>query len=809
MSNHYIDEFDATAVKELTGVLSLPPITSSGEPSKDWLAEQREKIKSLPKPCLKPPLKHPLAVMMRGLMLASERRDLPFIPMAAVLCKSHQKLHPWRLRSLFLLLASEVGIKSDRIRRHKGFCGLPPSREVSGFVRRMTSIASLWVHPDDFEKRFGFRTDMFPFLESGCEACMLAMVGSRGQLLADLRANMIARHRTMSHCEPAFMRFVNAWIEWFGDDKAMLLSESEKLGSELTSIRELSLRERRGRYSARRAFKDANQDLKKHGKKLAEPGRYHPRRLWEIEPRQRNPIPRPLSLVPVAQANDHVYDVGRPASASGEMPAQNQDVFVSGALAGDDVSRVETWRQNMDSDQVSLPSPTNSALIDPDSVSLLSPTPSTSEEQRKGDGQDERDPYWADDVGSYYFRIDNSTSNNVSEADGSKAKWKPWDGVEAAGPMHPALQQRNMRPNRQAAWATASPSSGRTVARPIRDHRVYVETDVPLSPTDDKWADIYRSSASVRPLALGGMRRQPSRGSLARRRPSVSENTHTDYYTATAQSDGSTAPTSLSEHSSTHNPRGPGGYGDFNSETVRHSAQVRERHEASRWPPAQNLVPGPSDAHRVSAAPTRWTGVSVKTYESPSARSSRHLDGDIARGERCGSSQSHDKTLAILEGRSSPSTEVPDRVSVRQAIKGRRPSWNDTTEHPNPFTPTTSNRHDPRIGSSVYSASPGGAPSSVRVVSTHHDGGRFQGRTATPPPLPAPQHFDGGRFRGVTRGDSSASRIRESSGTELGGFLQRFERAELRPEDSISAVDEREEREREKKKGIENLIRRR
>lgn len=315
MTDRYIDEFSASAVKKLTSLLSVSPAAGRGPPSEEWLNKQREGVKALPQACLRPALDDPLAVITRGLMLASERRDLPFVPHAALLCKAHKSLHPWRLRSLFLLLADEVGMKSDRIRRHKGFDGLPPSQSVQAFVRRMTSISSLWLRADDFQRRFGFPADMLPFIEGGCEACMLAMVGARGELLADLRANIIARtnvarHHPRMRSDPAFLRFVDAWIDWFGDDKVLLISVSDKLAVELQTIRETNLRERRERRDARKRLKEA-------GKKISNPNIY----------RGRNPLPRPASLIGEPSkahgaplGTDHVYnDPRRPATASGVL----------------------------------------------------------------------------------------------------------------------------------------------------------------------------------------------------------------------------------------------------------------------------------------------------------------------------------------------------------------------------------------------------------------------------------------------------------------------------------------------------------
>ncbi|KAF3344247.1 hypothetical protein VdG2_07719 [Verticillium dahliae VDG2] len=160
MTDHHIEDFPTRAVQKLTAILTLPPQHGLVRPTAGWQASQSEAVANLPQSCRRPPVEgaNPIKLLKRGLMKMSEKHSLPFVPDAAVLCQAHKELHPWRMRSLFLLLASECGIRSDRIRRHHGFDGIPPAQDVQDFVYRMTSIAGLWIAPADFEARFGLET---------------------------------------------------------------------------------------------------------------------------------------------------------------------------------------------------------------------------------------------------------------------------------------------------------------------------------------------------------------------------------------------------------------------------------------------------------------------------------------------------------------------------------------------------------------------------------------------------------------------------------------------------------------------------
>ncbi|RNJ57232.1 hypothetical protein D7B24_006267 [Verticillium nonalfalfae] len=416
MTDHHIEDFPVRAVQKLTAMLTLPPQHGLVRPTAGWQASQSEAVANLPQSCRRPPIEgaNPIKLLKRGLMKMSEKHSLPLVPDAAVLCQAHKELHPWRMRSLFLLLASECGIRSDRIRRHQGFDGIPPAQDVQDFVYRMTSIAGLWIAPADFAARFGFQPDVLRPLRSGCEACMLAVVGARAQLLVDLRANMLARSKR-GH-EPAFLRFVDAWIEWFGDDASAVFAESQALSDQLRSIRrEMGRRRRAKRRRARREGRRPDEGGGGGGSQR--------RREDETTPEGYS-LPRP----------PRPSDTARTAlTCTGDVPPF-PEARMTGARHGYESGSSQVAGQP----RRRAPEPTGNAFAE--RAHRRADDEDEDEDEDDG-GDDEAGPAWASQVGSYYFATDNHP--------GARAAWGQPGGSASADAIHPAFQ-----------GALAAPSSG-------------------------------------------------------------------------------------------------------------------------------------------------------------------------------------------------------------------------------------------------------------------------------------------------------------------------------------------------------------
>ncbi|KAI1318666.1 hypothetical protein F5Y16DRAFT_116773 [Xylariaceae sp. FL0255] len=202
-------------IARLTKVLARRPEHGVAMPSRRWLVRQEEKIKYLPKDCLRPsnPLKR-LAIKI------ADSIDADILDPQAVLCKVHSSLNAFLIRRMFLALAYEVTVHTDAIRSWPTRTAEP---ELSAFVGRMDSISALWTSPQLFHQIYG--TTPFDsrqiYVQTGCEACVLAAVGASGRILADLRAGLIDRverrrrpaDKTTPDRLPRMFRVVDSWIE--------------------------------------------------------------------------------------------------------------------------------------------------------------------------------------------------------------------------------------------------------------------------------------------------------------------------------------------------------------------------------------------------------------------------------------------------------------------------------------------------------------------------------------------------------------------------------------------------------------------
>lgn len=112
-----------------------------------------------------------------------------------------------------------------------------PNPNVQNFLSRMQALNALWFTPNEV-RRFFPSTETLPlppYVDSGCEACMLAVIGGRPDILFDLRASLISRSRT-SGKEPRLLRFVDAYLEAC-EHMDVLRNTSSSLGEEVKDVR--------------------------------------------------------------------------------------------------------------------------------------------------------------------------------------------------------------------------------------------------------------------------------------------------------------------------------------------------------------------------------------------------------------------------------------------------------------------------------------------------------------------------------------------------------------------------------------------
>ena len=224
-ADHVLDLEDAH-LERLTYMLALPPQCGTSRPSRKWLNTQAHSTSTLPKAVLRPSKLIPrLAVKI------TETCTAPALPPAAVLCSTHRDLHPWLIRATFNLIAAEVTMRCDRLKKYQPEEGDKVGAGAKTVLGILASVNALWLEDEHFKALFGEQAGHWGAklhkVEGGCEACILAAVGARGELLAALRANLVGRAHGSG---PRLLRVVESWIGWFGEAEARaLLAESDEM----------------------------------------------------------------------------------------------------------------------------------------------------------------------------------------------------------------------------------------------------------------------------------------------------------------------------------------------------------------------------------------------------------------------------------------------------------------------------------------------------------------------------------------------------------------------------------------------------
>lgn len=278
-----IDDMPWASVMAVCKLLRLPAemMHSDGRPWSYWLGRQADEMTGLP-----PGVRRSRNPIVNAVSKWASKGQLPpgvqkgecssngekeeqlrelsarFVQPRAVLCDVHEKgLNPWLIRALFVLLANEVTVRSDRIRTwnrrqrakamgrgiHSKDAERKPGSSVDAYnddhptsaiaagrwVGRMDDANALWMDRECFDLIFrsgaeaegpgaydwGHRDNpnyetydrpedvaLPPRVPSRCEACILAVVGCRRRLLVDLKAGMVARSGGPAKCTPARMR---------------------------------------------------------------------------------------------------------------------------------------------------------------------------------------------------------------------------------------------------------------------------------------------------------------------------------------------------------------------------------------------------------------------------------------------------------------------------------------------------------------------------------------------------------------------------------------------------------------------------
>lgn len=134
--------------------------------------------------------------------------------------------------------------------------------EVRAWLRRLQSLASLWMQPELYRVAYDVQPHepRFEYIESHCEACVLATIGGSVQAVTDLRTSLIGRHRR--GWTSMMWEFVDSWAGWTGCGDEVR-AESERVGRMVVRVvrrergrRRRERRERRHRRERRRGEPD-------------------------------------------------------------------------------------------------------------------------------------------------------------------------------------------------------------------------------------------------------------------------------------------------------------------------------------------------------------------------------------------------------------------------------------------------------------------------------------------------------------------------------------------------------------------------
>ncbi|KAH6681999.1 hypothetical protein B0J14DRAFT_680266 [Halenospora varia] len=242
---YLLKELKIEHIQRLTRALR---IGIGNSPDEEWLEEQKKGLKSLPFKLARPKwYTNPVRKAGNALNWTSKE---------AFLCEVHKKLNGQLIRRLFLQICAEVTTRLRQLVLH----GYLPQHIMMHIVR-LQCLNNLWMSPAMYEAVFKITappTGEFDRVPSGCEACILAVIGGNRHALTDLRASMRGRgfRRRDRHgrlktesAPPRLLRFVDAWIKQAGDEYVCndIMDRSENLAHDIRKVMKEVRRERERR----------------------------------------------------------------------------------------------------------------------------------------------------------------------------------------------------------------------------------------------------------------------------------------------------------------------------------------------------------------------------------------------------------------------------------------------------------------------------------------------------------------------------------------------------------------------------------
>ncbi|KAJ4268799.1 hypothetical protein NW762_002867 [Fusarium torreyae] len=219
---------------QLTNLLWMDPGVNVAAPDRDWLLDQQSRIATLDKSNRRSTkFLDRLSARLESLSLKHVDDGIP----AACLCAAHHGLDPKLIRRLMLLLIAECTERIQTLRTWRQRIAF--SDNIIAWLDRIDTVTGLWIGRDAFRATFGYQraspTDLK--VKSKCEACIMAVVGGRPQVLSDLRAGMVQRRDRHRGKGPRLLRLVESWIDHFDADcRRAVMTASAELSNELDEL---------------------------------------------------------------------------------------------------------------------------------------------------------------------------------------------------------------------------------------------------------------------------------------------------------------------------------------------------------------------------------------------------------------------------------------------------------------------------------------------------------------------------------------------------------------------------------------------
>lgn len=153
------------------------------------------------------------------------------LPAIAPACSFHKPLNAHVIRSIFNLVALEVGVRINH---------LVARSDKFSFAQRVVlnslrELHSMWLEPDVYSGTF-LQEPLaeWSYQENKCEACILARIGENTDILTALRTVILSRTQTRKRRrQPRLTRWVEEWIDRHADLRLTLFQKSNEDGQEM------------------------------------------------------------------------------------------------------------------------------------------------------------------------------------------------------------------------------------------------------------------------------------------------------------------------------------------------------------------------------------------------------------------------------------------------------------------------------------------------------------------------------------------------------------------------------------------------